>query len=88
MHAQLNWGAASAVCGSQETHISHLQCHVGSMLSLGFLWSLFPGLCDDQQGSPDVLRTEEISYYFSASITKIGIPIRIDSPSLGLVQWL
>lgn len=81
-------GSISYMRFSANSHISRIQCHVGSMLRLGFLWSSFPGLSDDKQGSPDVLRIEEISYHFSMSVTKIGILIRIYSPSLASVQWL
>lgn len=81
-------GSISGTRLSGSSHVSCIQWHAGSMLRLGFLWSLFPGLSDDQQGSPDVLRIEEISYHFSTSVTKIGVLIRIHSPGLALVQWL
>lgn len=81
-------GSISGTWFSGSSHVSCIQWHAGSMLRLGFLWSLFPGLSDDQQGSPDVLRIEEISYHFSTSVTKIGILIWIYSSGLALVQWL
>lgn len=74
-------GSSCCTWFSGHSHIGCIQCHVGTVLSLAFLCSLFPGPSDDQQGSPDVLRVEEISCHFSTSVTKIGVPTWVYSPS-------